>query len=108
MKMLMLLLLVSISGCSPEDLPTLPNTCIPSSVFGKAYCAAYSLKKMSFEGRFETKPISVVDDAICISKEDWLTLLKPAIKENYRVEADNKKKLMIGGHTNLRMTYEVR
>jgi hypothetical protein len=63
---------------------------------------------MKYEGEFKTKPLSAVNDSICISKEDWLTLLKPAIKENYRVEQDKKKRLRIDGFMDIRKTYEIK
>lgn len=108
MKKLILLLLVSISFLGCKDAPDMPDTCVPSSTFGKAYCTTYSMKKMEWKGDFKTEPISKVDDAICFSKSSFLTIWKPYVKDNYRVKKAQKKNLIIDRFRDIRDTYEIK
>lgn len=113
MRKITLLLLVSISmvlatGCDDDVLNiTLENTCVPQSKFGAAYCGDYSLGQVKFITALEKKPISQTDDAICISKEEWLLKLRPALKENIRVKKDKKKRLILDGNLHLRKLYSL-
>lgn len=109
MKKLILLLLVSISLTGCKDAPDLPDTCTPSSKFGKAYCGTYSLQEMQWITPLKKKPLNTVDDAICMSKKTFLTIFKPYVKDNYRAKKDSqKKKLYLDGALNIRETYKIR
>jgi len=107
MKMLMLMLLASISLLGCNEPPVLKETCVPSSVFGKAYCNDYSLKSMEWVNRdFTVKPISAVDDAICISKEAFLKELKPWMKDQDRRKR-KKKRIRVDDYMWIRNAYEL-
>ena len=107
MRMITLMLLASISLLGCNEPPVLEGTCVPSSAFGKAYCNNYSLKDMKWEKRkFEAKPISAVDDAICISKEAFLKKLKPWMKDQDR-RKKRKKRIIIDDHMWIRNAYEL-
>ena len=107
MKMPILMLLASISLLGCNEPPVLKGTCVPSSVFGKAYCNDYSLKSMEWANRdFTVRPISAVDDAICISKEAFLKDLKPWMKDQDR-RKKRKKRMVIDDFMHIRNTYEL-
>ena len=111
MRTITLLLLASTSlllGCDDAVLNiVLEDTCIPQSRFGAAYCGDYSLGQVKFITALEKRDISQTDDAICISKEEWLLKLRPALKENIRVKKDKKKKLLLDGNLHLRQIYSL-
>ena len=74
-----------------------------------AACGPYSLDQGKFVGELKPKPISVLKGAMCITKKEFLTKLKPRLKELTRLKKDSKKKkLILDGYLDVRETYNLR
>lgn len=107
MKQLMLMLFLSISLFSCNGKLSDFTACIPQTKFNAAYCGTYSPTKLEFITKLEKHPITVTNDAFCVPKEEWLTKLRPEIKNIYRVKKDEGKALIIDGQQRLRDIYRI-
>ena len=74
-----------------------------------AACGPYDLDKGKFVGEMKPAPIGKLKGAMCITKKEFLTKLKPRLKELGRIKKDSKKKkLILDGYLDIRDTYNLR
>lgn len=82
----------TLTGCKAPTVKGDIDSCVTSLKFGVAKCGARNLdyqteRKTVGEwkdvSKLITKPIQEMPDMVCIGLEDWLTRVKPTLKEGH-------------------------
>ena len=98
-SLLFMLTIISLYGCNDQ----IGTYKFCGKAGNEVFCADYSLDLAKFVGDFKPSTLEALDGAMCIPREEFLTRLKPRLKEIRRQKVDTKKKrIKIDGYMNVR------